>query len=140
MIIKACDQVNVHLKVLFINTVLFFIRVQKTSELLAFIQTLKMYSWEVLFANKIMDNRLLEVKHLSVWNYIYFLYIFFSIIWYYISKQILFNFLNSDSEIFGCLVCILLGYYTYPFFFLYFWTFYLDGSWSRCCHGMCFCF
>ncbi|XP_077238132.1 multidrug resistance-associated protein 11 isoform X2 [Tasmannia lanceolata] len=45
-------------------------RIRKTGELLTYIRTLKMYSWELLFANRLMETRALEVKHLSTRKYL----------------------------------------------------------------------
>ncbi|KAK4790303.1 hypothetical protein SAY86_017607 [Trapa natans] len=45
-------------------------RIRRTGELLANIQTLKMYSWELHFSDWLMETRLLEVKHLSTRKYL----------------------------------------------------------------------
>ncbi|OAY65185.1 ABC transporter C family member 13 [Ananas comosus] len=43
-------------------------RIRSAGELLAFIRTLKMYSWEDLFMKRLMERREMEVKHLSVFT------------------------------------------------------------------------
>lgn len=43
-------------------------RIRKTGELLAYIRTIKMYSWELLFSGWLLDTRASEIKHLSVWH------------------------------------------------------------------------
>ncbi|XP_068652459.1 ABC transporter C family member 13 [Aristolochia californica] len=45
-------------------------RIRRAGELLKYIQTLKMYSWELLFANRLMETRTMEVKHLSTRKYL----------------------------------------------------------------------
>lgn len=45
-------------------------RIRKTGELLSYIRTLKMYSWEVLFSSWLMETRSLEVKYLSMRKYL----------------------------------------------------------------------
>ncbi|KAF8393024.1 hypothetical protein HHK36_021265 [Tetracentron sinense] len=43
-------------------------RIRRTGELLMYIRTLKMYGWELLFTNQLMETRSLEVKYLSVFT------------------------------------------------------------------------
>ncbi|XP_020082165.1 ABC transporter C family member 13 isoform X1 [Ananas comosus] len=45
-------------------------RIRSAGELLAFIRTLKMYSWEDLFMKRLMERREMEVKHLSTRKYL----------------------------------------------------------------------
>ncbi|KAJ4834345.1 hypothetical protein Tsubulata_020552 [Turnera subulata] len=45
-------------------------RIRKTGEILAHIRTLKMYSWECLFSNWLMETRTSEVKHLATRKYL----------------------------------------------------------------------
>ncbi|XP_058226625.1 ABC transporter C family member 13 [Rhododendron vialii] len=45
-------------------------RIRRTGEILAYIRTLKMYAWEVLFTSWLMETRFLEVKHLSTRKYL----------------------------------------------------------------------
>ncbi|XP_071733419.1 ABC transporter C family member 13-like [Rutidosis leptorrhynchoides] len=45
-------------------------RVRRTSELLTYIRTLKMYGWELLFSGWLMKTRSLEVKYLSTRKYL----------------------------------------------------------------------
>ncbi|CAI9113865.1 OLC1v1014556C1 [Oldenlandia corymbosa var. corymbosa] len=45
-------------------------RIRRTAELLTYIRTLKMYSWEILFAGWLMKTRSLEVKYLSTRKYL----------------------------------------------------------------------
>ncbi|XP_020530905.1 ABC transporter C family member 13 isoform X3 [Amborella trichopoda] len=45
-------------------------RIRKSGELLMHIRTLKMYSWELLFSNRLMETREMEVKHLSTRKYL----------------------------------------------------------------------
>ncbi|GJR67423.1 retrotransposon protein, putative, ty1-copia subclass [Tanacetum coccineum] len=46
------------------------IRVRRTRELLTYIQSLKMYGWELLFTSWLMKTRSLEVKYLSTRKYL----------------------------------------------------------------------
>ncbi|KAM7257289.1 hypothetical protein ACFE04_013030 [Oxalis oulophora] len=45
-------------------------RIRRTGEILTHIRTLKMYSWENIFSNWLMETRSLEVKHLSTRKYL----------------------------------------------------------------------
>ncbi|CAA7408092.1 unnamed protein product [Spirodela intermedia] len=45
-------------------------RVRSTGELLSSIRTLKIYGWELLFADRLLEKRSLEVKHLSTRKYL----------------------------------------------------------------------
>ncbi|CAN1224128.1 ABC transporter C family member 13 [Linum perenne] len=45
-------------------------RIRRTGEILSHIRTLKMYGWEQLFSNWVMDTRILEVKHLATRKYL----------------------------------------------------------------------
>ncbi|KAJ1428488.1 P-loop containing nucleoside triphosphate hydrolase [Sesbania bispinosa] len=45
-------------------------RIRRTGELLAYIRTLKMYGWELLFSSWLMETRSLEVKHLATRKYL----------------------------------------------------------------------
>ncbi|PON77820.1 ATP-binding cassette containing protein [Parasponia andersonii] len=45
-------------------------RIRRTVELLTYIRTLKMYSWELLFSNWLMETRYSEVMHLSTRKYL----------------------------------------------------------------------
>ncbi|XP_059595687.1 ABC transporter C family member 13 isoform X4 [Vitis vinifera] len=45
-------------------------RISKTAEILAYIRTLKMYGWELLFMSWLMEIRSSEVKHLSTRKYL----------------------------------------------------------------------
>ncbi|KAL3511976.1 hypothetical protein ACH5RR_024693 [Cinchona calisaya] len=45
-------------------------RIRRTAELLTHIRTLKMYSWELIFASWLMKTRVLEVKYLSTRKYL----------------------------------------------------------------------
>ncbi|KAI4355833.1 hypothetical protein L6164_004569 [Bauhinia variegata] len=45
-------------------------RIRRTGELLTFIRTLKMYGWELLFSDWLMETRSLEVKHLATRKYL----------------------------------------------------------------------
>ncbi|KAF9613747.1 hypothetical protein IFM89_010477 [Coptis chinensis] len=45
-------------------------RIRRAGELLTHIRTLKMYGWELLFANRLRDTRSLEVKYLSTRKYL----------------------------------------------------------------------
>ncbi|PON89300.1 ATP-binding cassette containing protein [Trema orientale] len=45
-------------------------RIRRTGELLTYIRTLKMYSWELLFSNWLMETRSSEVMHLSTRKYL----------------------------------------------------------------------
>ncbi|XXG51840.1 hypothetical protein AAC387_Pa03g0319 [Persea americana] len=45
-------------------------RIRRAGELLTYIRTLKMYCWELIFANRLMETRELEVKHLSTRKYL----------------------------------------------------------------------
>ncbi|XP_031482452.1 ABC transporter C family member 13 isoform X2 [Nymphaea colorata] len=45
-------------------------RIRRAGELLTHIRTLKMYSWELLFTDRLMEVRELEVKHLSTRKYL----------------------------------------------------------------------
>ncbi|XP_019052127.1 PREDICTED: ABC transporter C family member 13 isoform X2 [Nelumbo nucifera] len=45
-------------------------RIRMAGELLTYIRTLKMYAWEVLFSNRLMEIRSLEVKYLSTRKYL----------------------------------------------------------------------
>ncbi|XP_031389468.1 ABC transporter C family member 13 isoform X2 [Punica granatum] len=45
-------------------------RIRRTGELLAHIRTLKMYGWELLFSDWLMETRSSEVKHLSTRKYL----------------------------------------------------------------------
>ncbi|XP_030491896.2 ABC transporter C family member 13 isoform X1 [Cannabis sativa] len=45
-------------------------RIRRTGELLTYIRTLKMYGWELLFSNWLMETRTLEVMHLSTRKYL----------------------------------------------------------------------
>ncbi|XP_058203044.1 protein FAR1-RELATED SEQUENCE 5-like [Rhododendron vialii] len=44
--------------------------IRRTGEILAYIRTLKMYAWELLFTSWLMETQFLEVKHLSAIIYI----------------------------------------------------------------------
>ena len=90
-------------------------RIRGAGELLTYIRTLKMYGWESLFCDRLMERREMEVKHLSVSN-IYFLSKFWLVAASYF--DILKHFF-LDTEIFGCVVCIFLGNHTYSFLFVY---------------------
>ncbi|XP_058067672.1 ABC transporter C family member 13 isoform X3 [Magnolia sinica] len=45
-------------------------RIKRAGEFLTYIRTLKMYSWELLFANRLIETRASEVKHLSTRKYL----------------------------------------------------------------------
>ncbi|KAJ7951988.1 ABC transporter C family member 13 [Quillaja saponaria] len=45
-------------------------RIRRTGELLTYIRTLKMYGWELLFSNWLMETRSSEVKHLATRKYL----------------------------------------------------------------------
>ncbi|PIA65651.1 hypothetical protein AQUCO_00100866v1, partial [Aquilegia coerulea] len=45
-------------------------RIQRSGELLTYIRTLKMYGWELLFAGRLRDTRVMEVKFLSTRKYL----------------------------------------------------------------------
>ncbi|URE01084.1 ABC transporter transmembrane region [Musa troglodytarum] len=45
-------------------------RIRSAGELLTYIRTLKMYSWELLFTQRLMERRKMEVKHLSTRKYL----------------------------------------------------------------------
>ncbi|CAN0919726.1 ABC transporter C family member 13 [Linum grandiflorum] len=45
-------------------------RIRRTGEILSHIRTLKMYGWELLFSNWVMETRMLEVKHLATRKYL----------------------------------------------------------------------
>ncbi|XP_027169805.1 ABC transporter C family member 13 isoform X1 [Coffea eugenioides] len=45
-------------------------RIRRTAELFTYIRTLKMYSWELIFASWLMKTRALEVKYLSTRKYL----------------------------------------------------------------------
>ncbi|OVA01330.1 ABC transporter [Macleaya cordata] len=45
-------------------------RIRKAGELLTYIRTLKMYGWELLFANRLRETRSLEVNYLSTRKYL----------------------------------------------------------------------
>ncbi|KAG0475640.1 hypothetical protein HPP92_015326 [Vanilla planifolia] len=45
-------------------------RVRRVGELLMYIRTLKMYSWEHIFTERIMERRVFEVQHLSTRKYL----------------------------------------------------------------------
>ncbi|KAK9149846.1 hypothetical protein Scep_008603 [Stephania cephalantha] len=45
-------------------------RIRRAGEMLTYIRTLKMYGWEVLFADHLRDARSLEVKYLSTRKYL----------------------------------------------------------------------
>ncbi|XP_052182316.1 ABC transporter C family member 13 isoform X3 [Diospyros lotus] len=45
-------------------------RIRRTGEILTHIRTLKMYAWELLFVNWLMETRSLEVKYLSTRKYL----------------------------------------------------------------------
>ncbi|KAH9621688.1 hypothetical protein KSS87_015231, partial [Heliosperma pusillum] len=45
-------------------------RIRKTGELLTYIRTLKLYGWEILFTNWVMETRRSEVAHLSTRKYL----------------------------------------------------------------------
>ncbi|MQM07035.1 hypothetical protein Taro_039864 [Colocasia esculenta] len=45
-------------------------RIRSAGELIKYIRTLKMYSWEHLFSNRLLEKRSLEVDHLSTRKYL----------------------------------------------------------------------
>ncbi|WOK92133.1 hypothetical protein Cni_G00824 [Canna indica] len=45
-------------------------RIRSAGELLTYIRTLKMYSWEHIFTQRLMEKRQMEVKHLSTRKYL----------------------------------------------------------------------
>uniref|UniRef100_A0A1D1XUS0 ABC-type xenobiotic transporter n=1 Tax=Anthurium amnicola TaxID=1678845 RepID=A0A1D1XUS0_9ARAE len=45
-------------------------RIRSAGEIITFIRTLKMYGWELLFANRLLEKRSQEVKHLSTRKYL----------------------------------------------------------------------
>lgn len=96
------------------------------------IRTLKMYSWEHLFTQRLMERRQIEVKHLSVWN------TYFNVMDLYNSVKLCLSSLTIyllDSEVLGCLVCFFLGNNPNTVLLIYFWRLCTNGAFIRCCYS-----
>lgn len=122
---------------------MFINRIRKTGELLTYIRTLKMYGWEILFSNWLMETRSSEVMHLSVWRLIYEFPRVIQKILYHSFLHTLGLVFNStvwsvllDTEVLGCVVCILLGYNANPVLSFHIWSLHINGTSTWCCNGI----
>jgi len=96
-----------------------------------------MYGWELLFSSWLMATRSLEVKHLAVRLYAKKLLEAAKILSFssYFILIIMFHPCFIDSEILGCMVCILLGYNTITLFSFHIWALCFNGTSTWCCNG-----